>query len=649
MQRGKKRHYTYFVGDFETTVYPGQTSTEVWAAALVPLYTENVSIFHSIDECFNYLYHYPDNIICYFHNLKFDGQFWLYYLLHKKKFKQAIDPETGEFLPDYKMPPNTFSYTISDRGQWYLIRIKCNHKIIELRDSLKLIPFSVKVIGKNFETKHRKLDMEYKGFRYAGCNITPEEQKYIANDVLVVKEALEIMFREGHTKLTIGSCCQEELINSVGGKEEWEDLFPDLTEVRLDADMFDAGNADQYIRHSYRGGWCYAVPGKTNKIVGSGFTADVNSLYPSMMSSESGSYYPVGYPTFWKGNFIPDAARREHMFYFIRIKTRFYIKKNMLPFVQIKGSMLYKGTEMLTSSDVLINRKTGEKSAYLYGRDGSIKDTRVTLTMTCTDFELFLEHYNVIDFEILDGCFFHTQIGIFDNYINKYKVMKINAPNKAVRTLAKLYSNNAYGQLAKNDDSSFRIASLTDDDIVHLSFQESHHKKTGYIAVGSAITSYARRFTITAAQSNFYGEDQPGFIYADTDSIHCNLRPEEVKGIKIHDKNYCCWKLESCWDQAKFIRQKTYMEHVVQENLEDVTPYWNIKCAGLPDRCKDLFLRSMKGEKPGPDDTESMRKFLETKRSIDDFAYGLKIPGKLIPKTISGGVVLIDSFYEIRG
>ena len=36
-----------FVGDFETTVYEGQTKTEVWAAACVELYTEDVAIFHN--------------------------------------------------------------------------------------------------------------------------------------------------------------------------------------------------------------------------------------------------------------------------------------------------------------------------------------------------------------------------------------------------------------------------------------------------------------------------------------------------------------------------------------------------------------------------------------------------------------------------
>ena len=59
-------------------------------------------------------------------------------------------------------------------------------------------------------------------------------------------------------------------------------------------------------------------------------------------------------------------------------------------------------------------------------------------------------------------------------------------------------------------------------------------KKPGYIPVGSAITSYARNFTIRAAQMNYFGKDKPGFIYADTDSIHCNIAWHEVSGVKIH-------------------------------------------------------------------------------------------------------------------
>ena len=43
------------VGDFETTVYDGQERTDVWASALVPLYSENVKILHSIEETWKYI------------------------------------------------------------------------------------------------------------------------------------------------------------------------------------------------------------------------------------------------------------------------------------------------------------------------------------------------------------------------------------------------------------------------------------------------------------------------------------------------------------------------------------------------------------------------------------------------------------------
>lgn len=650
MKRGRKRKFRYFSADFETTVYSGQTSTEVWASAVVELYTEDVKIFHSIDETFEYFKSLDSNLIVYYHNLKFDGNFWLYYLLNDRKMKQATiqtgtEPYMVEWENPYKMDNNTFQYSISARGQWYTIQMKVNDRLIILRDSLKLLPFSVKEIGKAFNTKHRKLDMEYKGFRYAGCEITPEEQKYIANDVLVVKEALEIMFDQGHNKLTIGACCMAEYKKL---QPSYDVFFPDMTEEEIDPALYDADTVDQYIRRSYRGGWCYLAKGKENKIYRNGTTADVNSLYPSMMSSESGNRYPVGLPYFWKGNYIPHEAETNDRYYFVRIKTRFYLKEDMLPFIQIKGNMLYRPTEMLESSDV-INYKTGEHSAFYIDFDGNLHDTRVTMTMTMTDYKLFREHYNVIDFEILDGCWFNTEIGIFDDYINKYKELKLRSKG-AMRTLAKLFLNNLYGKMASNKDSSFKLAYIKkEDSAIHFEEVTEFNKKAGYIPVGSAITSYARNFTIRAAQQNYYGKDKPGFIYADTDSIHCDLQPEQIKGVPVHEKNFCCWKLESSWDVGIFVRQKTYIEHVVKEDLKPIDePWWNVKCAGMPTKCKELFIRSMEGDEPNDKDDEDSKEFLKTKRSLTDFKVGLKVPGKLMPKRIKGGVVLKDTYYEMR-
>lgn len=660
--------------DFETTVYKGQEYTEVWASASVELYTEDVQIFHSIDEQFNYFLEQDCNIIAYYHNLKFDGSFWLSYLLIDKHFKQAYD-KTGEaenavaWKKDKFMDNNSFKYSISDKGMWYTIIIKVNNHFIEIRDSLKLLPFSVERIGNNFGTKHKKLDMDYEGLRYAGCSISDKEKEYIANDVLVVKEALEIMFNQGHNNLTIGSCCLEEYKEickaSTRLQLEYKEMFPDMYDIDLDESTYKYHTAGDYIRRSYRGGWCYLVNGKENKVHGYGTTADVNSLYPSMMSGESGNRFPVGKPKFWSGNFIPDKALQSNMYYFVRIKTRFYIKENKLPFIQIKSSWLYKGTEALETSDIY-DPTTDQYYAFYKDNDGVLRDTRVELTLTMTDYQLLKDHYELVDFEILDGCYFYSQIGIFDEYIEKYKKIKMESKG-ALRELAKLFLNNLYGKMASSKDSSFKLAYIKEDKTIGFLPVAESNKKAGYIPVGSAITSYARNFTIRAAQKNYYGKDKPGFIYADTDSIHCDLKPEEIKGIKVDDKNFCCWKLESCWDKAIFTRQKTYIEHVVAENCEPIeVPYNSIKCAGMPQRCKDLFQLSLDGtahEDGYTDESTNKHKdwtpeeleFLFESgthkpivRDFNDFKVGLKVPGKLRPKRIRGGILLVDTSYEMR-
>ena len=631
-----------YVADFETTVFEGQKSTEVWAAALVEIGTEDVTVFHSIEEFLYFVFAIPYEKIVYFHNLKWDGQFIMSYL-HTHGYREALAPEGSPhyFKKKKYMNDNEFRYTISDRGQWYSVGVMQNGHMTDFLDSLKLIPFSVKQMGKAFNTKHRKLDMEYEGYRYAGCYISDEEKEYIKNDVLVVKEVLEIMFEEGHKEMTIGSCCIKEY-KHLTGHTYYNSIFPDLTKISCPIEGF--RSADEYIRKSYYGGWCYVKKGCENKIYKHGLTADVNSLYPSVMRvDEDGKRaYPVFKPTFWRGNGIPEKALGKYKYFFIRFQCRFKIKKGYLPFVQIKGSWLYRSTECLVTSD--INQK-GQYYEYYMDVDGNIKPAIVTLTMTQVDYYRFREHYDVYDFKILDGCYFDSGVGLFDEYIDKYFKMKVeNNDNKALRTLAKLFLNNLYGRLAASDNSSFKVAFWDDENVMHFMDKEAHDKKPGFIAIGSAITSYARDFTIRTAQKNY-----KYFIYADTDSLHCCCSPEDLVDVPTHDTNLLHWKLESYWDEGLFVRQKTYIEHCTHEdgNLLD-KPYYNVKCAGMNDRCKNLFLKSM-GEEVEVKDLDSMEKrFLETKRSITDFKQGLSIPGKLMPKKIEGGVVLVKTTYEMR-
>lgn len=648
------------VGDFETTVYKGQERTDVWASACVELYTEDVKIFGSINEQWDYLKNLKESVVIYYHNLKFDGAFWLHFFLTETNLKQAVTVDNdninnSRFLSEKDMPLNSFRYNISSMGQWYSITVKLSKRTITFKDSLKLLPFSLKTIGKSFKTKHQKTDIEYTGFRYPNCPITDKEKEYISNDVLVIKEALEIMFDEGHKKLTIGSCCLEEFKRSIGSKTDYQSYFPQLYDLKIEkpeqefADYLQNGSKEikdyngktvgDYIRKSYKGGWCYLVKEKANKIFQNGLTLDVNSLYPSMMSSESGNIYPIGRPHFWAGNYIPPHILDGKHYYFVRFKTRFYIKEGYLPTIQIKGNLLYKHNEWLKTSDIF-NPTDQKYYKFLRGSNNQLIDTAVTLTMTMTDYELFLEHYNVEEFEILDGCYFSAQIGIFDEYIEKYKQKKLTSEG-ALRELAKLFLNNLYGKMASSPDSSFKIAYLKEDKSLGFLEVEANEKEAGYIAIGSAITSYARNFTIRTAQQNYYGENKRGFIYADTDSIHCDLTINEVKGLTLHDKNFCCWKQESEWSEAIFVRQKTYIEHHKNSDKYDV------KCAGMPENCKQKFINNLTGKIPDAID-EKDREFYSKSVTLEDFKIGLKIWGKLLPKQIEGGVVLVETTYEMK-
>ena len=81
----KQKSSRIFVGDFETTVYQGQDETEVWASAVVELESDIVLIYNSIEQTYDYLTSLNSNITIYYHNLKFDGAFWLDFLIRKLK------------------------------------------------------------------------------------------------------------------------------------------------------------------------------------------------------------------------------------------------------------------------------------------------------------------------------------------------------------------------------------------------------------------------------------------------------------------------------------------------------------------------------------------------------------------------------------
>ena len=188
----KPLKFTYLACDFETTVYQDQKFTEVWAAVASELFTDNINVFNSLENLYSWMLSIKGNVCAYFHNLKFDGEFWIHFLITKCGYTQALENDVWLKIKDMKN--NTFSYMINNMGLWYKIIIKTNDRIIEIRDSLKLLPFKISEIAKSFSTTKLKGRMKYDGYRKAGGIISPAELEYIKADVTILKDDLEFMF-----------------------------------------------------------------------------------------------------------------------------------------------------------------------------------------------------------------------------------------------------------------------------------------------------------------------------------------------------------------------------------------------------------------------------------------------------------------------
>ena len=254
-----------FTADFETATWL-EDETYVWAWAVCEIGNEeNLQMGNNIESFLDFCYN-EKNSVMYFHNLKFDGEFIIYYLL-TNGFKHV---EKKEDIED-----KTFTTLISDMGQFYTITVyfekqnKRVHKVTFI-DSLKIIPFSVEDIAKSFNLPISKLTLDYNRPRSRNHILNQEEREYIKNDVLIVAKALKVIFDDNLTKMTEGSNALNDF-KEILTKSKFEHLFP-----LLDYDI------DKDLRQSYKGGFTYLNPIYKEKDVGKGVVLDVNSLYPSV-------------------------------------------------------------------------------------------------------------------------------------------------------------------------------------------------------------------------------------------------------------------------------------------------------------------------------------------------------------------------------
>ncbi len=527
--------------DFETSTeewLEHDSEARVWAGCIVSI-EENpkiISLDNNIDAFMQALFKLG-NIECYFHNLKFDGEYILAWLFeHHYKYDDKGKKE------------NSFNCVISDTGQWYQITI--THKVLNKRyvrttiyDSFKKLPLKVANIAKAFKLPESKGEIDYDLYRPVGHEITEEEREYIVNDCVIVARALYMQFEKGLSKMTIGSDALTNFKFEVGGKKAFKYLYPVLP-LEVDND----------IRKAYRGGFTMVNPAYQNKEV-SGISFDVNSLYPSVMYGNMGSL-PYGLPKRFTGEYKPN---KTYPLYIQKLSCAFKIKPNKIPTIQLKGNLSFIPTEYITDSKGIVD-----------------------LTLTSVDLELLFEHYEVENIEYVGGYMFKQADNIFRGYIDYWADVKAKSTGGA-RQLAKLMLNSLYGKFATNPKKQNKYPIKQDGEIV-LKLGEEQIDEPVYTALGAFITSRARAYTIRNSQALY-----PYWVYSDTDSMYLTGITEEEasKYIDIHPTKLGAWKLEHHYTRGKWLRPKTYIMKSVEDDL-------TITCAGMPDNIKNDILS--KGE-----------------------------------------------------
>lgn len=605
-----------YMCDFETTTDPADC--RVWAACAVDMETGEVAhLSNSIESFIKWIL---DTGSCklYFHNLRFDGEFIMSWLL-RNGFRH-ISNETRA------IPEGCFKTLINDVGAFYKISICFKRKgkriiLCEIQDSLKKLPFPVRKIAKDFGLSMAKGEIDYTLPRHPGWEITDEEQEYIRTDCQIVQQALKFQLDEGMLKMTIASDSLNYYKQIMGNRFEY--WFPVLPK-ELDDDL----------RKAYKGGFTWCNPRYQGQTVMGGCVFDVNSLYPYCMRHK---LLPYGYPVFFEGKYEPDEKYPLHI---SRIRCAFRVKPGHIPCVQIKGSY-FAETEYLTSSEVMMD-------------DGTMDMVAIELTMTSVDLALLLDHYDVFDMEYISGFKFKAQYGMFDEYIDHWMEVKKTAPaGSAQRAIAKLYLNSLYGKFASSTEQLSSIPYLAPDGVVryYKRFEPKRDKRGElmfdalgrlelerdeegrpvpvqpeiidpvYTPVGCFITAWARDKTIRSAQAVY-----DRFIYADTDSLHLE-GTELPEGLEVHPVNLGAWKHEGNFTRGKFIRAKTYME--------EIDGQVHVTCAGMPDNVK-YYDPNDPGDRP------------EYHPTWETFERGAKFPGKLLPKRVPGGVVLVPVDFTIK-
>lgn len=524
-----------YCADFETTPkvqYEKEGRTKVYLWNMKSL-DEKVSMFGvSIEEFFDTIpeLNIPDLVI-YYHNLSFDGEFIQWYLLeHGYVYQEELKKNRT---------PRTFECTIDETGSIFMIKVMVQDIYVEIRCSYKLFPKSIEDIGEMVGVKKLKETHNYDEEKHYACieEVPKEELMYVGNDVTIMCRLIKYLDEIGVNAITMSSSAYKD----------WRKDKYLLVKNELIKDENEEIN--EIVRKSYRGGITKVNPEYAGVDLYDVISFDVNSLYPSVMYDNP---MPIGMGKIY--NSIEECKKDKRFLYIVvACVTSAQVRKGFHSFIGNQSGFTY--SRKYSYDDVIEN-----KVLYLWDKE----------------YELFLKVYEG-DVVIQKVIGYKHRNNVFKDYIDRWYKVKENAKTPAERQLAKLMLNSLYGKFGMNDSRVSKIpVGYTEKGIIYRTIDTNtiyYDKK-----IASFITSRAR--TKFATFMNLCGSN---FVYGDTDSIYYigHEIPKIFAGL-VDDKKRGYWKYEGHYTHFKALKAKCYLKELDNGTIET-------KIAGCPKECAHLI------------------------------------------------------------
>lgn len=570
--------------DFETNP-PRDGAVNVWLWSIVRASDLAYICGETIEEWYEEVMKLSGIVA--FHNLKFDGQFIMDYLI-----RNGIPFDTKHTIVDAE---SHIPYRIALRDDLFI------------QDTMRVHMGSLQKMAKSYGLDGKSEPADFTIYHEYG-HATEKEIKYVIQDSRIVAQVLKIdcEVNDGYIALTGAGFAKRQYVNWLkksglvmtnglghGKGDKPDELLNQIFPHKIE--NLETGEQWQDLaRMSYMGGLCLVKDGYEQKVNGKTYTYDVNSAYPYQMCKP----LPVG-----EGRVTTKYDNYNFGIYFLKCS---FSHNNTCPIIH----------NVRAYHPHLPRINLEEQHFNFYGNSDYLKDFSGYLVLTSIEIDYLLEYADLHIEEIIQGYVFTTIDGVFKDYIvNVYEErqrIKRTEPVKA--EFLKLMMNALYGKFGSGEKygCEFEIDE-------HNHYHEKLNRNEvdypwAYTPIATAITGYERVYIATIISKNW-----DGFVYTDTDSIHL-IKPHIEGTMWINQKELGALKCESISDQSKYIRPKCYV-HINEREYDNLGNEVEchpivVKCGGMPANIKEQI------------------------KSMDDLYIGAEFDGKLMPVKYIGGVHL---------